>query len=199
MEKLSVANPTNTELWINLAACQAWFGRAQELSATRQRVLAFAEGTSDMLTAERAAKVCTIVPSTDKAELEAGLALARKAVELGKGGNWNLLALGIAEYRSGHDAAAAEALRSAAVGPTNHFVTGTAGFFRAMSVYRLGKPDEARKIALEAVAEMKPLPNPSLDIPYLRDDLVMWLAYKEAKAIIKFDEAPPSAAKGNQN
>jgi WD40 repeat protein len=199
MEKLSVANPTDTELWIDLAAWQAWFGQAQELAATRQRVLALAKGTSDMLTAERAAKVCTIVPSTDKVELEAGLALARKAVELGKGGNWNLLALGISEYRSGHDAAAAEALRSATAGPTNHFVAGTAGFFRAMSVYRLGKPDEARKVAIEAVAEMKPLPNPSLDIPYLRDDLVLWLAYKEAKAMIKFDEAPPPAAEGNQN
>ena len=36
-------------------------------------------------TAERAAKACSILPSTDKAELEAALALARKAVKLGHG------------------------------------------------------------------------------------------------------------------
>jgi eukaryotic-like serine/threonine-protein kinase len=201
LAKLSIANPKNTELWIDLAACQAWFGQDQELAATRQRILALAKDTGDMLTAERAAKVCSIVASTDKAEQEAGLALAHKAVELGKRDGWNLLALGIAEYRGGHDAAAAEALLAAAAetGPNSYVVRGTAAFYRAMSVYRAGKPDEARRIAIEAVAKMKPLPNPSLDNPYLRDDLVLWLAYKEAKTMIKFDEAPPPEAKGNQN
>jgi hypothetical protein len=171
-----------------LAARQAWFGQDQELAATRQRILALAKGTSAMLAAERAAKVCCILASTDKAELEAALALGHKAVEVGKGGDWNLLTLGMAEYRGGHDAAAAETLLAAAkAGPKNYFVTGTAAFYRAMSLYRLGKADEARKVAIEAVAKMKPLPNPSLDYPYLRDDLVLWLAYKEAKTMIKFD------------
>ncbi len=200
LAKLSAANPNDTELWVELAACQAWFGQDQELAATRQRILALAKDTGDMLTAERAAKVCTIVPPTDKAEQEAGLALAHKAVELGKGGGWSLLALGMAEYRSGHDAAAAEALLAAAkADPNSYFVTGTAAFYRAMSEYRAGKPDDARKVAIEAAAKMKPLPNPSLDNPYHRDDLVLWLAYKEAKTMIKFDEAPPPEAKGNQN
>ena len=121
-------------------------------------------------------------------------------MELGKGGAWNLLALGMAEYRSGHDAAAAEALLAAAkADPLNHFVTGTAAFYRAMSLYRSGKPDEAHQVAIEAAAKMKPLPNPPVDDRYHRDDLVVWLGYKEAKAMIKFDEAPPPEAKGNQN
>jgi tetratricopeptide (TPR) repeat protein len=201
LAKLSAADPNDTELWIEVAARQAWFGQDQELAATRQRILALAKDTGDMFTAERAAKVCTIVASTDKGEQEAGLALAHKAVELGKGGAWNLLALGMAQYRSGHDAAAAKALLAAAAeaSPKSYFVSGTAAFFRAMSIYRAGKPDEARKVAIDAVAKMKPLPNPSLDNPYLRDDLVLWLAYKEAKTMIKFDEAPPPEAKGNQN
>ena len=106
----------------------------------------------------------------------------------------------MAEYRSGDDAAAAEALLAAAkAGQANYFVRGTAEFYRAMSLYRLGKPDEARQVAIEAAAKMKPLPNPSLDNPYFRDDLILWLAYKEAKALIKFDEAPPPEAKANQN
>jgi tetratricopeptide (TPR) repeat protein len=200
LAKVSAANPADTELWIEVAARQAWFGQEQELAATRQRILALAKDTGDMLTAERAAKVCSIVPSTDKAEQEAGLALARKAVELGMGGSWNLLALGMAEYRSGHDVAAAEALLAAAkADPTNHFVMGTAAFYRAMNLHRLGKPDEARQVAIEAVAKMKPLPNPPVDDRYHRDDLVLWLAYKEAKTMFKFDEAPPPEAKGNQN
>lgn len=108
------------------------------------------------------------------------------------------MALGMAEYRSGHDAAAAETLLAATEASTNsYFVTGTAAFYRAMSIYRAGKPDEARKVAIEAAAKIKPLPNPSLD-NQSGDDLVLWLAYKEAKTMIKFDEAPPPETRGNQ-
>jgi TolA-binding protein len=119
------------------------------------------------------------------------LALARKGVELDKGGKlreWTLLALGMAEYRSGHYAAAEEALDAAAkAGPNNPQVTGTAAFYRAMSLFRQGKNDEARKVAIAAAAQMKPLPkdeqNPLADNA-THDDLILWLAYKEAKAMI---------------
>jgi tetratricopeptide (TPR) repeat protein len=186
--KLSAANPKNTYLWIDIAARQAWFGEAQELAATRRRILALAKDTSDGLAAERAAKVCFLHPPTDKAELEEGLALAQKAVAIGKSGEWGLLTLGIAEYRSGQAAAAAETLLAAIkAGPHNRIATDTAAFYRAMSLYRSGKSDEARSVAIEAAARMKPLPTPSLDSPYNRDDLVLWLAYKEANAMIKFE------------
>ena len=65
-----------------------------------------------------------------------------------------------------------------------------------MSLFRQGKKDEARKLATEAAAKMKPLPadeqNP-LAGGADHDDLILWLAYKEAKALIGFD-APPAAA-----
>ena len=77
LAKVSAANPTDTELWIEVAARQAWFGQDSELAATRHRILALAKDTGDMLTAERTAKVCSILPATDKAEQEAGLALAQ--------------------------------------------------------------------------------------------------------------------------
>jgi hypothetical protein len=54
--------------------------------------------------------------------------------------------------------------------------------------------DELRKLAqlaLAAAAKMKPLPkdeqNPLADNAH-HDDLILWLAYKEAKAMMKFDE-----------
>ena len=75
--KLSIVNPKDTFLWIDLAVHQAWFGQDQELAATRRRILALAKDTSDMLTAEHAVKASTIVPATDKAEQEAVLALAQ--------------------------------------------------------------------------------------------------------------------------
>jgi hypothetical protein len=54
----------------------------------------------------------------------------------------------------------------------------------------------ARKLALAAVARMKPLPkdeqNPLADRTS-HDDPILWLTCKEAKATIQFDAAPTAA------
>ena len=100
----------------------------------------------------------------------------------------------MAEYRSGNYAAADEALLAAAeADPNDPLLTGTSAFYRAMSLFRQGKSDEARKLAIEFATKMNPLPadeqNPlagDVDVDYL----ILWLAYKEAKASIKFDAAP---------
>jgi eukaryotic-like serine/threonine-protein kinase len=197
LAKASAANPNDTLLSLKVAALQAWFGQENELAATRQRILAFAKDTDGAGTAEHAAKACSIRASTNTAELDAALALARKGVELGKGAEWSewwLLTLGMAEYRSGNHAAATQALLAAAkAGSNNPIVTGISAFYRAMSLSRQGKSDEARKLAIGAVAQMKPLPtdeqNPPASDAYC-DDLILWLAYKEAKAMIHFDAAP---------
>src|SRR4029077_18145614 len=111
-------------------------------------------------TAECAAKACSIRASRDKAELDAALALARKGPELSARSEWNLLALGMAEYRCGNDVVAAEALLACAkAGPDNLSATGIAAFYRAMSLFRQGKHDEARKLAIATAAQMKPLPK----------------------------------------
>jgi hypothetical protein len=61
----------------------------------------------------------------------------------------------------------------------------------------LGKGDEARRLATEAAARMRPLPaderNPTAGGDH--DDLILWLAYKEAKAMIGFDTPPAAPAK----
>jgi hypothetical protein len=66
-----------------------------------------------------------------------------------------------------------------------------------MSLFRQGKRDQARKLAAAAAAKMKPLPNdeqnPLANNAYY-DDLILWLACKEAKAMIRFDEGPPAKA-----
>jgi tetratricopeptide (TPR) repeat protein len=199
LARLSVADPKDTILSMKVAALQAWFGQEKEYAATRQRILEFARDTKEATTADRAAKASSFLPSTDKAELEATLALGRSGVELGKGGglsDWLLLSCGMAEYRSGNYAAAAETLLDAATaGAKNPHITGPAAFYRAMSLFRQGKKDEARDVATAAVAKMKPLPqdeqNP-LASNADHDDLNLWLAYKEAKALIGFDESPPT-------
>jgi serine/threonine protein kinase len=106
--------------------------------------------------------------------------------------------LGMAEYRSGHFAEADAALLAAAkIGHNNYHVAGTSALYRAMSLFRQGKEYEARQLALEAASKMRPLPkdekNPlagiSIDDDW-NDDLILWMAYKEAKALIGFDAAP---------
>ncbi len=201
---LSSANLNDGILALKVAGLQAWFGQHRELAATRQRMVAFAKGGNDSQVADRTAKVCCILPSTDKAELKAALALGRTAVKIDKSGEWNLVALGMAEYRNGNFATADEALVAVAhakAGPNHARAVGTAAFYRAMSLFRQGKADEARKLATEAVATMKPFPkdenNPiSGNDPH--NDLILWLAFKEAKALIKFDatSAAPTTPDG---
>ena len=193
----SSARPEDTILSLKLAALQAWFGQDGELAATRHRILAFAKGTGSVRVADCAAKVSSLLPSPDRTELAAALALGRKAVTLSEVGRWdhpwNLLALGMAEYRGGIDSAAEKALLAAAeAGRDNPLVTGTSAFYRAMCLYRQGKPAEARKLGTEAAARMKPLPadeqNPLAGVAN-HDDLILWLAYKEARSLINLDAA----------
>jgi WD40 repeat protein/tetratricopeptide (TPR) repeat protein len=195
---LSSANPQDTKLFMRVAVLQAWLGQDGELADTRSRGLALAKNTTDPFTAERVAMGCCVVPLTDKSQREAMLTLAKKAVELGKASPsfpYFQMALGMAEYRSGNYAAADEALEAATrTGPNHPGVTGTSAFYRAMSQFRQGSKDEARKHAVSAAVKMKPLPkdnNPLAGGVITEADLILWLAYKEAKAMIQFDAAVP--------
>jgi eukaryotic-like serine/threonine-protein kinase len=196
---------------MKLAALQAWLGLHEDYAATRRRILANAGATGDAIAAERAAKVCSIFPSANSKELDAAILLARRAVDLGKDSEWLdffLMVLGMAEYRSGHFAEAEVSLTAAmdrgkgnphGDGRWTYFVDGTAAFYRAMSLFRQGKNDEARNLAIAAAAKMKPLPadeqNPMAGGAD-HDDLILWLAYKEAKALIGFEPPPAPTAPG---
>jgi hypothetical protein len=66
-----------------------------------------------------------------------------------------------------------------------------------MGLSRRGKTDLSRKLATEAAAKMKPLPaddQKPLAGGADHDDLIMWLAYKDAKAMIPFDATRAAAA-----
>jgi hypothetical protein len=184
--------------YLAAAAHLAWSGRNKEFAATCGHALEMAKESNDPVTLERVAKACSLRATEDTSRLAVTLLLARKAVERGKGLQllpWLQLALGMAEYRSGHFPQAESAL-IAAVGADS----GTGEFYRAMSLFRQGKPDAARELANAAAAKMKPLPkdekDPLVDNADL-NDLILWLAYKEAKELIGFDataEAPATNA-----
>jgi WD40 repeat protein/tetratricopeptide (TPR) repeat protein len=190
--------PEDTLLLLEVAALQAWFGQDAELALTCRRALESAGDTRDPIRADRTAKVCCLRPSDDKARLDATLALARQAVRLGKESRhlpYFQMALGMAEYRSGNDEAAEAAfLASVNSGRADPQVTGTSTFYRAMSLFRQGKEAEARRLATEAASRMRPLPgdeNKPLVGGANADDLILWLAYREARALIAFETPPP--------
>jgi serine/threonine protein kinase len=199
MQKCAIANPKDSVLMLRVAALQAWFGKAQEFAVTRRGILEVALGTNDEYLASLASKLSSILPSSDTEELDAAIVLGRMAAKRGdvKKGNleWFLHSLGMAEYRGGDNAACEATLLAAEeAGKNNACVKGISAFYRAMSLHQRGRVDEARKLAIETAAKMKPLPadeqNP-LGVDAYHDDLILWLAYKEAKALIGFD-APPA-------
>ena len=147
--------------YLRVAALQAWFGQDKELSSTCEKLLSLAKDTEDPKLADKAAKCCSL-RQADPKRREAALVLARRAVEHGKGSQWLVyfeMALGMAEYRSGHFAEADAALTAAMNDPgKNNTVSSTSAFYRAMGLFRQGKTDLARKLATEAAAKMKPLP-----------------------------------------
>jgi serine/threonine protein kinase/Flp pilus assembly protein TadD len=204
-QKVVELDPNNSMAYLTLAALQAWFGQDKELAATCARALQVARDTRNPMMADCVAKTCSLRQADDQTH-KAALVLARRAVELGKEHPfrvWFQMAVGMAEYRSRHYTAAEAALLAAAqLAKSNYHVLLTAAFYRAMSLFRLGKKDEARKLATLAVANMKALPvdeKKLLDRESGHDDLILWLAYKEAKALIKFEAAPPKAKRDRES
>jgi hypothetical protein len=118
-------------------------------------------------------------------------------VELGTNSSfmpWFKLAVGLAEYRNGHYARAEQALRKAelAAGTDTDFseTRGSARVFRAMSLARQNRSEEAQALFHEVEAEMPPLPKderrPLANGKIADHDLLFyWLACKEAKSLIE--------------
>jgi tetratricopeptide (TPR) repeat protein len=201
LEQSCKLNPTDTFSSLKLAVWQAWFGQDAAYEDTRHRLIQQGEGTNQAPAAEQAAKAGCIRPSTDAALLKKALILAQRAVEVGKGGDqapWCQLALGMAEYRNGQYAATGQPLTIADQTVGNipvmdgyypRQIQGAALLYQAMSLFRQGKQEEARRLFSQAEAQMPPLPKddrkPFVDgKPADFNDLICWLAYKEARALI---------------
>jgi tetratricopeptide (TPR) repeat protein len=193
--KADYARWNPNDLNASLPVMQLWFGKDADYTATCRRLLKFAEGTQLPTTAERAAKSCLLRPVSDPEQLDQILALARRAVELGADHQflgWFQLALGMAEYRRGDYPAADKALHAAEeMAPVN------ARFFLAMSQFKQGHFEEARRWFDRAAAEMPPFPDDDLN-PLAgeasADDMIVWLAYKEAKAILGAEDSRTTVA-----
>jgi hypothetical protein len=94
----------------------------------------------------------------------------------------------MAEYRSGNFQAAEDALKtSAKLSLARGEVLGIASLYRAMSLFKMGRQEEARVILNATGAKLKPLPAagkiPLTDGESDEDYLIYWLTLKEAQAL----------------
>lgn len=186
---------------MNDMAQLAWLGRIDEYQTHRKRLLEIVRDTQDPVKAERIAKACSLQPGTTEEQVVA-LELARRAISVGGSQNdlpWFQLALGMAAYRAGRHTEAVTALTAAWDGQGDQgSLGGAAAFYHAMSLQQLGRTEEARARATAATARIAPLPSDVEDgLSADLDQLIMWLAYKEAKTLIGFEEtaenpAPPA-------
>ncbi|MES2924009.1 MAG: tetratricopeptide repeat protein [Verrucomicrobiota bacterium] len=211
LAEASVLQPEDTVFSLRVSALQMWFGKDAEHRTTCQRLIEQAEQKPADVGTERAVKALCLSASPDPALLARALSLARHAADLvanKQQRGWYQLTLGMAEYRSGNDEAAERAMLSSEESAElssngNSFyracIEGTARLFRAMIRFRQGKPADAQKLFTETEAQMIPLPGAAHEVlvnVFNHDDLVFWLAYKEAKALLQppAGTAPPIPA-----
>lgn len=203
LEKARELEPANSMFSLQLAAWQTWFGQDSDYEATRRRLVDQANETNNAImdkheaavAAERAAKVYCIRPSMDAGRLVKALNLAHRAMELDNSNKgmlpWYELSLGMAEFRSGQYAAADQDLILAEQGTAGKRpeAAGAARLFRTMSLLRQNRPEEARKLFAYAEEKMPRFPaderRPFANRYISHDLLICWLAYKEARALLK--------------
>ena len=198
--------PGDTRMALKIASLLVWFGHDSQYTDTCRRMIEWAGNSSEASNAERVAKLSVLHPTGDATILPAALGLARRAVDLGKELPetlpWYQMALGMVQYRSGNYPEAASVLASAAGTASNTKVAtqraqieGTASFYRAMCLFQQGKPDDARNLITATEAKMKPFPadhqNPLAENYTDFNDLILWLACKEAKALLA-QPGPPA-------
>jgi WD40 repeat protein len=201
LEKSSARNPDDTLLSLKVGVVLSWFGREDAHQAISRRLMDESELKPDNPNAEeRAVKVWCMRRAADPDLTERALRLARHAAKLeGDRGQraWYLQTLGMAEYRAGNQTAAEQMLlrceetakeyatRNARLQP---YIEGPARLFRAMILFRRGQETEARQLFAEAVSQMPPLPVDDRQVLINgadQDDLVFWIAYREAKALLR--------------
>jgi tetratricopeptide (TPR) repeat protein len=195
------ASPSSqrTNLAVKLGAMAVWLVKTIEYEAWCKQLLIWGTATQNADDAERVAKVASLRPTKDPAIRAEVVALAERAVSLTKDKNpgglaWRQMVLSMAYYRNGDYVSAERVLgtaQDAAESRASFYCAGTARLYRAISLFQMGRENEARELFTSTaakIAQEKPLPADDqhpLSTGATHDDLVLWLALKEAKALIE--------------
>ncbi len=203
LQKACEMDSKKADALLTLVSWDAWFGQDAAYEFAWRRLLQQAEATNEPLAAERAVWAYCLRPMSDAALRTKMLNLAGYGIEEENNKSfqpWFHLCLGIAEYRNGQYSAAEDTLADAESALIGHeTIQGTARTFRAMSLFREGRLELARRLLTQVETVMPPLPKdegkPLVEGSSLSHDVLdWWLAYKEAKALIEAS-IPPSASK----
>lgn len=196
--EVATIKPEYTGLAEQVAVLQLWFGRDEDYAAFSRQVLNTVTNESDLGRIGRIARLASLRP-LDAVSSKAVLTHARRAVELGgehPDAVVHLLARGMAEYRNGLFADAERTLETIEGNKT--LSGGTAAFYRSMILFRQGKTTAARALFTMTEANMNPIPadlkNPLSDGADA-NDLIVWLACKEAKALLANTESDKPVAR----
>ncbi len=192
----------------DVAYVQSWYiqgplylqlGDVEGYDRYRRAILEQLSGVTAPVNLDRVSKVCllTPVPVPDVAErLRSMAATARRVGSDHPNLPWFLLALGLAEYRSGHWDAALKVLdecREQATGPLQSV---PAAFVAAMALGRLGRSESAQGRLAEAnwmMAKSLPAVNANdLRATYWPDWLICAILAREAEAVVLYDPVFPA-------
>jgi serine/threonine protein kinase/WD40 repeat protein len=193
-EKLHKNPADNSKILRDAGVLWAWLGKTDNYLAMCRQALRFAENSRMPIDAERAINLCSLRPSTDAELLKAALQLEPLAKERRSLPLYQMT-LGMAEYRQQKHSAADRFFQAAAQAdpddPNLKFVPGISEIYRAMSLLKQGNQAAARELFNRVESNMVPLPANEQNVPADMagpDQLVLWLAYKEAKAMFQEGE-----------
>ena len=194
--------------YLETAVMQAWLGRQESLARTAERMIANTRDSNLQVALERTAKVWSFLPQATPERRAEILSAATRAVERGKNSNFLIyfqMALGMSQYRSGlyadADSTPAATVASQSAKEDTH-VQATCAFYRAMGLHHQGNAAEALSLAKATAQRMKPLPadeSQPLAGNSNIDDLIVWMACKEAKSLIGFEVVETNQTEQNSN
>jgi len=168
------------------AAIELSFGREADYTALCRQMIQWAGDQPKFAPKGRAAAMVNLRQQTDPQLRASALFLARQAVGAAPTNSflpWYQLTMGVAEYRSGHYSEALHYLSTSERGVPVRITT--ARLFRAMILFHQDQRAVARQLFAEA--EVQPVPaklQQALAEGADYDQLVLWLAYREAHALL---------------
>jgi tetratricopeptide (TPR) repeat protein len=198
LRKAADLKPDDHFLWFAYAPLHLWAGDEEGYLEHRKAMLERFGKSTDPMTAERTAKVCSLRPGTPE-ENKLLLDLVKLAVvEATEIPQWARLAYALVHHRSGDSANAIEQSRlareaDAGNNPLTAYVQVGTRLIEAIGQHRLGKADEAKRLLAEADEMIRnDLPDIHESNPdgQFHDLVICKLLEREARALIE-PAAPP--------
>jgi len=182
--------------WYQSGALQAYLNQTDEYGNHCRKMLELFGDTEDPFIAERAAKLCFLLPDAAPDDPRPAT-LAEEAVGMRSDNSWFALASAIAEYRAGQFQGTLDRLRIAQVRSGDQIYCDVLiELFRAMSQHQLGEQNAAENSLGKAIDLLNSNAPTAIDNvvdygPSWHDRLISQIILREAKALITTEDTAP--------